>query len=360
MKVLYISKALVVAAYRSKLQDLGSGASVTGVVPRRWGRQPVEQSENDGHIHFADALFHGQNHLHLYPRLSAILADVQPDIVHIDEEPYSLVTLQAARLCRKRDIPAVFFAWQNLNKRLPPPFGRVRRAVFESVAGGIAGTDTAANVLREAGFNGALTVVPQFGVDPAVFQPRKQTSADSITVGYGGRLVNEKGVDILLRAVAQQPGVNLSIAGDGPAKPRLLKLATELHITDRVVFRGHMRSLDMPSWLQTIDVLALPSRATPAWAEQFGRILVEAMACGIPVIATRSGEIPNVVQDGGLLIGENDVTGLRAGIELLARDPELRLKLGTAGRARVLAHYTNERIAFYSLAFYQQIMAGCA
>ncbi|MBV9775149.1 MAG: glycosyltransferase [Gemmatimonadetes bacterium] len=371
MRVLYLSKALVVAEYRTKLAALARGAEVVAVVPERWGARPAEAADaTGGTVEFRRSLLHGHNHFHLYPGLAEVLDRVRPDLVHIDEEPYSAVTLQASRLCRRRGIPSLFFAWQNLHKRLPPPFGTLRRSVFGSVAGGIAGTPAAARVVQDGGFRGPLAVVPQFGVDAERFRPEPEArrhgrerlgvADDEILVGFGGRLVPEKGVRLLVRAVAATPGVRLVVAGDGPEREWLALLARELGVEERVRFQGQVPSTAMPSWLAALDLLALPSLTRKNWAEQFGRILVEAMACGVPVVASRSGEIPHVVCDAGVLLPEGDVHALRSALERLSRDADLRRRLACAGRARVAERFTQERIAADTLDFYGEILAGRA
>ena len=371
MRVLYLSKALVVAEYRTKLAELSRGAEVVAVVPDRWGAQRVETADaEDGAVEFRRSLLHGHNHFHVYPGLGEVVDRVKPDLVHIDEEPYSLVTLQAARVCRRRGIPSLFFAWQNLHKRLPPPFGILRRSVFRSVAGGIAGTPAAARVLEEGGYRRPLAVVPQFGVDADRFRPdpaarrrareRMGVAEGELLVGFGGRLVPEKGVGLLVRAVAALPGVRLAVAGDGPERAGLAALARELGIAERVSFRGRVASTEMPGWLSALDALALPSLATRSWAEQFGRILVEAMACGVPVVASRSGEIPHVVGDAGVLVPEGDAAALRAALERLAADADARARLARAGRERVLRRFTQARVANDTLSFYGEILAGRA
>ena len=172
MKVLYVSKASRLAAHRDKLAVMGRSVDLILVVPRRWGRQGQEPVlPTDPHTVVLPALFHGHNHLHVYRGLAALLDAERPDLVHADEEPYSAVTAQVAALCARRTIPFVFFAWQNLAKRLPPPFGVFRSAVFTRAAGGIGGTERAAAVLRHAGFKGPLAVIPQMGVDPERFRP---------------------------------------------------------------------------------------------------------------------------------------------------------------------------------------------
>ena len=371
MKVLYLSKALVVAEYRTKLGALGRGAEVVAVIPEQWGSKQVEErGEEDGSIRYRRTIFHGHNHFHVYPRLGELLDAERPDLVHIDEEPYSAVTLQAARLCSQRGIPSLFFAWQNLKKRLPPPFGSMRRQVFGAVAGAIAGTPAAARVLRESGYSGRLAVVPQFGVDPDRFHPdpsaRLRLRAamgipdDRFLVGFGGRLVREKGVHLLVRAIAGIPGTVLAIAGEGPERERLRALARALGAADRVHFSGRRPSTVMPDWLNALDLLALPSQGVRGWAEQFGRILVEAMACGVPVVASRSGEIPDVVADAGILVEEGNADALGAAIASLATDELARHRLACAGRARVLERFTQTRIADDTLIFYRELLAGRA
>ena len=151
MKVLYISKALTVAAYRDKVRSLGELIDVAAIMPTRWGRQEVEPLlTSRPRITAWPVRAHGRNHFHTYRAAHRLLQGAGSDLVHIDEEPYSAVTFQLARLCRRSGTPFVFFAWQNLRKRLPPPFGAMRAYVFRHAAGAIAGTDAAADVLRAA------------------------------------------------------------------------------------------------------------------------------------------------------------------------------------------------------------------
>jgi glycosyltransferase involved in cell wall biosynthesis len=369
MKVLYLSKALVVAEYRTKLGALARGAEIVAVVPERWGARAAEElGDGDSGIRFTPAIFHGHNHFHLYRGLGELVDEERPDLVHVDEEPYSAVTLQAVRHCRRRGIPSLFFAWQNLGKRLPPPFGAVRRGVFGAVAGGIAGTPAAARVLRESGYAGPIAVVPQFGVDAERFRPDAAARVharttmgiadDRFLVGFGGRLVREKGVHLLVRAVVDTPGVELVIAGEGPEEDRLRGLAWSLAAEERIHFAGRIASTAMPAWLNGLDALALPSLGARGWAEQFGRILVEAMACGVPVIASRSGEIPHVVGEAGVLVPEGDTEALRRAVAGLAADEMARRRLSCAGRERVLEHFTQDRIAADTLLFYRELLAG--
>ena len=112
----------------------------------------------------------------------------------------------------------------------------------------------------------------------------------------------------------------------------------------------------MPAYLTGLDVLVLPSRTRPNWKEQFGRVLVEAMACGVPVIGSTCGEIPQVIGDAGLVFPEEDVNALREALLHLQRDDNLRRDLAERGRARVLSHYTQKQVAAATVDVYRQMM----
>lgn len=365
MRVLYVSKALVTGAYRDKLRALEAHCDVTAVMPSAWNGTAVDPIVDGEHVVLADVVLHGHNHFHLYRDPGAFIDRVRPDLVHIDEEPYSAVTAQVARHCRKRAIPCCFFAWQNLNKRIPPPFGMVRRYVFHAARGGIAGTDAAGRVLRAWGWRGPLAIIPQFGVDTNRFRPDPDARSrirhrlgisDEFVVGFGGRLVAEKGVHVLLRAASDVEGVHLLFAGVGPERDRLATAARGCGSESRVHFAGGVPSSDMAAWLNAMDVLVLPSLTGRTWMEQFGRILVEAMACGVPVIGSDSGEIPAVIGDAGIVVPEGDSAALADAIRRLASHAELRAELAARGVARVAERYTQANVADRTCDFYRTLL----
>jgi glycosyltransferase involved in cell wall biosynthesis len=118
-----------------------------------------------------------------------------------------------------------------------------------------------------------------------------------------------------------------------------------LGIDWRVKFLPQIASTDMPAFYHGLDVLVLPSRTRPNWKEQFGRVLAEAMACGLPVIGSTCGEIPNVIGEAGLLFPENDASALSGQIQMLLNNEEVRQELGELGRARALDRFTMAKIA---------------
>jgi glycosyltransferase involved in cell wall biosynthesis len=172
-----------------------------------------------------------------------------------------------------------------------------------------------------------------------------------------GRLVREKGVDLLLRACQSldRPWT-LTIVGDGAEEESLRQLATDLKIADRVLFRSPVPSGQIPSILGSIDVLVLPSRSLPNWREQFGRVLMEAMACEVPVVGSTCGEIPRVIGDGGLVFSEDDAVALGHRLRALQADLDLRRHLGRRGRERVLTQFTYRRIAERTRETYRDLL----
>ncbi|MDW8103335.1 MAG: glycosyltransferase family 4 protein, partial [Anaerolineae bacterium] len=212
-------------------------------------------------------------------------------------------------------------------------------------------------VWRAKGYRGPLAIIPQFGVDPQLFVPSPRPHVrEEFVVGFAGRLVQEKGVDLLLEALRGLPDARLEILGSGPLRAALEEHAAAMGLTGRVAFLGTLPSTQIVEFYHRLDVLVLPSRSRPNWTEQFGRVLVEAMACSVPVVGSTCGEIPHVIGDAGLLFPEGDAEALREALRQLQADPALRLELGRRGRERVLARYTHARVAAQTVEMYRRIL----
>ena len=377
MRVLMISKALVVGAYQRKAEELARlpGVSLVVAVPPYWRegqhRLELERAYTAGYeLVVLPMLLNGHYHVHFYRRLAALMDVVAPDVIHIDEEQYNVATVLALRAAVRRGIPALFFTWQNIAQRYPPPFSLMERYTFAHATHAIAGNAAAADSIRAKGYRGSLAVIPQFGVDPDLFAPgatrppappqHEETSrSTAFVIGFVGRLVAAKGLFVLLKALAGLDGAwELRVVGTGEARAQAETLAERLGIAQRVIFMGQQPSTAMPAIMRQFDVLVGPSLTTPRWKEQFGRMLVEAMACGVPVIGSDSGEIPNVIGDAGIVVPEGDRVALCAAIARLRDEGTERCDLAARGRARVLALFTQEAVARRTHAVYQQMLAA--
>ena len=380
MRVVMVSKALAVGAYQRKLEEIARlpGVELTAIVPSEWsdrrGRVRLERAHVSGYELIAAPLrLNGQYHLHFYPTLGRLLKQLRPDILHMDEEPYNLATWLALRSGRAIGARSLFFTWQNLPRSYPWPFRSFEVANYRRAACAIAGNQTAADVIRGKGYRGRLAVIPQFGVDPIIFSPTgvvshpagSENAGSGVTpaearfvVGFAGRLVAEKGVDVLLRACAGMLAGDwsLRLLGDGPDRGRLEGIAQALGIAGKVRFLGLLPSTEMAGFYRSLNVLVLPSVSRPNWIEQFGRVLIEAMSCEVPVIGSSSGEIPYVIGDAGLIFPEGDAAALRESLASLAADPTRRAELAVRGRARVLARFTHARIAAATACVYREMM----
>jgi len=390
MKVVMVSKALVAGAYQRKAEEIARcGVDLTVLIPPRWrdrrGEQTAQRRHTDGYDLRVIPIRHGGRfHWHYYPTLQRELTSLRPHLLHMDEEPYNLATWLGLRAARRLNIAGTFFTWQNLYRRYPPPFCWMERACYRAAPLAIAGNRAAAAVLNRKQYGGQIAVIPQFGVDPHIFSPAPRhptshTAADTspaatdiqasdhhaprdlpsaLRIGYAGGLLHEKGVDLLLYACSGLRGEwSLRIVGDGDRRTALQALAQQLNIADRVQIDKRLDSEQMPDFYRGIDVLVLPSRTMPNWQEQFGRVLIEAMACAVPVIGSDSGEIPNVIGEAGLIVAENDADMLRQRLQELLGAPQTRAHLGQLGRKRVLERFTMTQIAQQTVQAYAMLLA---
>ncbi|HYK93335.1 MAG TPA: glycosyltransferase family 4 protein [Thermoplasmata archaeon] len=180
------------------------------------------------------------------------------------------------------------------------------------------------------------------------------------TIGYIGRLEWYKGVHDLIRGlpdvVRAVPSVRLDIAGDGPYRPTLERLASAVGVRERVVFRGPVRGEEKEAWFAGVHVVAVPSNM---W-ENFPLVALEAFARGRPVVATEIGGIPDIVDEGesGYLVPIDRPELLAERLVRLLSDPSRARSMGETGRTRVLERFTPELHVERLLAVYDAVLKG--
>jgi len=366
MKILIIWKALVSEAYHGKLKELAkfNGLELTLIVPTKWHNINVEKKScKEYRIIPTKIVMSGYNHFHWYSGLEKYVREIRPDIFHIEEEYYSIITFQAIRLAKKYNIKCLFVTWQNIYKKYPFPFSWLERYNLKNADYAIAGTESISNTLVRKGFDKERISLIPLGTDPLLFRKTDSTSLrsrlhlEAFTIGYLGRFVKEKGLLDLIQAVSQiKSNFNLLMIGRGKLRHRINSEARRLGISDQIRVLDNIPSAQVPNYLNCMDCLVLPSRTTKRWKEQFGRVLTETMSCEVPVIGSDSGEIPNVIGDCGLIFKEGDVDGLYSKIKLLINNIDLRMELAKKGRQKVLDNFTQEIVARETYKIYQEMM----
>lgn len=369
LRVLVVSHAYVVGVNQGKLNAIAeTGDTEVGLLaPSNWKALewnrflPLENPYPKLHLYSAPVAFTGKGGAHLYSPLDLwrVLNDFKPDIIQVEEEVFSLSTFELAIWSRLTGVPMVVFGWENLERRLPLLRWWICQFVLKTAKAIIPGNQDGAKVMRHWGYSGLLEVMPQMGVDPKFFSPDERKVADRVeasggsdrpfNIGFLGRLSHSKGIDLIFAAVRElrQHGLNIcvTLCGSGTDEETLKQEAENQQVADLVIWRGAVRHEQAPKELGAFDVLVLPSRTTPAWKEQFGHVLIEAMAMGIPVVGSSSGEIPNVIGRSDLVFQEEDAHGLSVILERLIHEPQWWQQVSQYGIDRVSQYYSHERIA---------------
>jgi glycosyltransferase involved in cell wall biosynthesis len=273
-----------------------------------------------------------QRHVYLASPTKA-LRSLSPRVVFLEQETFSIAALQWGRAAWQAGIPFGVQAAENLDRPLPLAASLIRDRVLARADFVAARSPSAADLARHWGAKGLVPLVPH-AVPRWPVGGSSKASGAAFTVGFAGRLVEQKGIaDLVAACRLLGPPAELLVIGDGPLRPTL-ESAT---LPGKVRIWSDLPHERMPEAYAEMDVLVLPSRTTSTWAEQFGRVLVEALWCGVPVVGSDSGEIPWVVTatGGGRLFPEGDVRQLAKVLGELRSDPVQRQAFAELGRARV-------------------------
>ena len=358
------------AAFLSRLPDV----ELRVLVPDRWheyGGWRTAQPPVESGYHYQIGKVRwpwsgpGQWYLHWYPELAQTLRDFQPDIIDLWEEPWGLVSAQTVWL-RDRLAPQakiISETEQNIAKTLPPPFESFRSYTLRQADFVVGRSAEAVENIRAKGYGGPAAVVPN-AADINLFQPMNRTECrralglSGFVAGYVGRLVEEKGLADMVAALDHCPSdVNLLFVGSGSFQSALKQQAAALGLADRVRFLPSRPQEELPQVMNALDTLVLPSRTTPRWKEQFGRVIIEAQACETPVIGSDSGAIPDVIGQAGLIFPEGNSEALASAMLALYAAPDQARERGKIGRRQTEDHYTWAHVAERMWHIYQEALA---
>ncbi len=319
---------------------------VTIILPSRWrheySRTPVRPGTLEGMqdaLRPTPVLLAGRPQRHVYlTSCRAVCARSRPDVAFVEAEPYALAAMQWSRVFAKRAIPFGIQCYENIDRHLPFLIRRQRSRVLRDASFVAARSDSAARLARKWGASGEVALAPP--AVPAWERPPdasvQAASQRPFTVGYAGRLTESKGLLNLLEAVRKlEAPVEMLLIGNGELRDQL---------DGQPIPGSRVRVLDdlahdqMALGYAQLDVLVLPSYTTPTWKEQFGRAIVEALWCEVPVVGSDSGEIPWLIKltGGGLMFPEGDSNVLAAQLQRLRESPSLRRQLATSGHAAVM------------------------
>ncbi len=293
------------------------------------------------------------------------------DIVHCWQEPYVVCGGQIAYLTPKT-AKLVYYSPQNIQKRYPPPFGWIESYAVNRMDGLIGVGETATQMwhqkLGKKLEDKPTTTIPH-GIDTDLYQANPAARAkihtlcnwqdDNIPViGYLGRLTPEKGLPLMMAALDRLAGEGVKwralIVGKGPMLAEIEGWAQ--NYPSQVRMFNDVGHDAVPDYLNAMDVLLAPSQTRPNWCEQLGRMIIEAMACSVPVIASDSGEIPFVVGDAGIIVAEGDLDAWVKAIAQTIDSPSIKANLIAAGIDRVQSKFTWNTVAKQKIAFFESLL----
>ncbi len=369
MRAVVVSHLYADPANRAKLRSLaGLGVTLAAAVPDRWttseGVPRSPGAGDDGGVKVVPIPVRGATtdpgQLEWNAKaLRHLLTDFKPDVIHVEEEPWTQPAALGLRMARRLGVPGVIATAESLPRSYT--IGqRFRRERSLRQAAGVIGSNNLALTLA---IKRRPTVphlsLPHLGVTPPTVAPRMPHPG--LAIGFVGRLVPERGLDLLFRACVALAGKwTLAVVGTGPSQEELEELAQRLGIAARISWMGALPRAAVDEVWPQLDCLVLPSRTTQRWVMTVGRAALHAMAHGVAVVGTDSGALRELVGGGGRIVPEEDVPALTAALQELYSDRPLCERLGAAGRRRVLEEFSDGALAGKMLAFWRTLMPATA
>lgn len=329
IELLSIGHSYVVALNRSLMRELNKSEHirVTVASPNYFAgdlrKIHLEDEPMNSDLRVVGLDCYGTSSVHLFfyhpGQLKQLIKHKKWDYGYSWEEPYIVSGFQLGRAFAKNKIPFSLFTNQNIIKKYPWPFSTLEKQTLAACDSLWGCGPQVINTFLHKGYQGDSQIVPYF-VSTDRFKSftvdeKKQSRfrfglQDIKTIGFMGRLTEEKGCRLFLKSLESLPLSSpwqALILGDGPLKSEIQNWIHQKGLHDRV-FLKLMKHEEIPQILPVMDLMMCPSQTTSFWREQFGRMIIEAFACGVPVIASDSGEIPFVVGDAGVIVPEKSET----------------------------------------------------
>lgn len=344
------------------------------IVPRTWYDKPLEmdrsyhQESFDGayRIDPVGAMFTSSQPKYVFNpvQLFSAIHSFNPDVLYIEQEPHDLVSAQIAlmnmTLFRK---PIVMFTWENTDRSFSLPRQILRTQTIQNMSGFVAGNSEAVELLGRTS-NKPMTVIPQFGVDVERFKPMNVDGLkiefnldNAFVLGFVGRYTKDKGIHTLIdackkvRTLDHQEVILVCVSSMSP--PEWILQAQE-ECGDSLRLLSNIDHHDFPKYMNVFDALVLPSETTSDWKEQFGRVVIEAAACGIPTIGSSSGAIPEVIGENGIIFKEKDVDDLSRVISAVL-SKQASLPSSEAIRNSTVQNYSHDVIVNKLISFLKEV-----
>lgn len=366
--VLVVGYAYVRENYRRTFDFYPKSGRVGFILPRSW---PVKNGsfvylppERDNIFKTWTVGFHSN-----YPVIGGLFKGWMPPmpirlLQHRDfnllfncNEPNSLTALYNSIWAKLLGMKVVLFSWENI----PYDFkfrglkGRIQRAIIKLnlyiVDGLICGNSKGMEIFSKL-TDVSIETIPLSGLDTEFFRPDpEKVSGDSIKILFAGSLSYRKGIHVALESfrilIRDFPSAQFEIVGSGEYENELKSKVKDLGLEGRVSFMPWLSHEQLREIFQAADIFIYPSLKYKGWKEQFGYSIAEASLCGLPVIASRSGSIPDLVKDRetGILVSENDPKALYQAMKELTEAPELRKRMGKNGRKFISENFSYERVA---------------
>ncbi len=352
MKILYIWHAAVVEEYRRRFHEFSKFEDVElkVLVPPQWteGGKIVkyQKSKIDKDYEIIIGKIRQQDNIKLYLFLNnyfKLLKSFKPDVIHLVEEPFSYLALQTLIFKKlvSRKSKVIFHSAHNVSERMAYNFNFIRRLSYLFFDGAVVRNRETHNIIKKQGFTkpvklsgNGISLENFKKVNSKKLKKHLGLTAKNI-IGYFGRIEQPKGIQFLIEACSRlKEDYQILMIGSGQYKKEIEQLIMKFNLNEKIIWLDFIPHEIIAEYYNCVDVVVVPSMTTSFWKESFGRVIIEAMACEVPVIGSSSGAIPDVIDDYGIIFDEQNVDDLFDKLQNLLNDKKLRLQIGKKGVER--------------------------